>query len=110
MTETSEITRPILLFLQRLPHIIVWRANVGRRGKILFGRPGQGDISGLLAPLGRRVEIETKTPAGELSDRQKAFRSDILAMGGVYVILLSLQDAVAWARSEGLIRCLLRKS
>lgn len=89
------------------PALRIWRANTGMgwfangeparktdRGAypVCFGTPGQGDISGLVLPSGRRLEIETKFARGRQSDDQKSFQKMIENFGGVYVLARSLDD------------------
>jgi hypothetical protein len=72
----------------------VWRQNVGTlpayddRGKVRyvkFGPPaGAGDISGILLPSGRRIEIEVKVRGRKRTKAQVAWAQFILAAGGVY--------------------------
>lgn len=89
------------------PSLRIWRANTGvgwfangqparktDRGAyaVKFGTPGQGDISGLVLPSGRRLEIECKTERGRQSDDQKSFQRMIETFGGLYVLARSLED------------------
>lgn len=89
------------------PQLRIWRANTGvgwfANGQparktdpgaypVKFGTPGQGDISGLVLPSGRRLEIETKTERGRQSDDQKSFQTMIERFGGLYVLARSLDD------------------
>ena len=88
------------------PALRIWRANTGMgwfangeparktdRGAypVRFGTPGQGDISGLVLPSGRRLEIECKARTKQ-SDDQKSFQKMIVSFGGVYVLARSLDD------------------
>lgn len=88
------------------PQLRIWRANTGvgwfANGQparktdkgayaVKFGTPGQGDISGLVLPSGRRLEIETKAKTKQ-SDDQKSFQKMIERFGGLYVLARSLED------------------
>lgn len=88
------------------PQLRIWRANTGvgwfANGQparktdpgayaVKFGTPGQGDISGLVLPSGRRLEIETKAKTKQ-SDDQKSFQRMIERFGGLYVLARSLDD------------------
>jgi len=97
MSET-DIQREILAQLALMPGVFVWRQNsgamkVGRR-YIKFGLTGQADISGLLQG-GRRLEIEVKTKAGVLSLEQVAFGARINALGGLWFVARSVDEAIA---------------
>jgi hypothetical protein len=59
---------------------------------IKFGVVGQADISGIIYPTGRRLEIEVKTGTGKLSEKQKAFRDMIIHMGGLHIELRAVSD------------------
>jgi hypothetical protein len=89
------------------PQLRIWRANTGvgwfANGQparktdsgaypVKFGTPGQGDVSGLVLPSGRRLEIETKFARGQQSDDQKSFQRMIERFGGLYVLARSLED------------------
>lgn len=89
------------------PALRIWRANTGMgwfkdgeparktdRGAypVRFGTPGQGDITGLVLPSGRRLEIECKTERGRQSDDQKSFQRMIVSFGGIYLLARSLED------------------
>lgn len=60
------------------------------------GIDGQGDLSGLIAPNGRRIEAEIKADYAHGRDRQsivqQAFQKRIEAMGGVYLLV----ERVGW--------------
>lgn len=105
LSEANAITAGLLVELpKRYRNIRVWRNNrvktmaVGKGGKqrmISAGIDGQADISGIIGPFGRRVEVEVKAGSDRLSDAQKAFRSMILGLGGVYVEARSVEAGIA---------------
>lgn len=89
------------------PQLRIWRVNTGvgwfANGQparktdpgaypVEFGVKGQADISGLLLPTGRRLEIETKTQRGRQSEHQKRWQAMIERMGGLYVLARGLGD------------------
>ena len=59
---------------------------------IKFGVVGQADISGIMKPNGRRLEIEVKTGEGKLHDGQKNFKAMIEAYGGLHIECRSIAD------------------
>jgi len=88
------------------PRLRIWRANTGvgwfKDGEparktdkgaypVKFGTPGQGDISGLVLPSGRRLEIECKAKTKQSAD-QISFQAMIERFGGAYVLARSLED------------------
>jgi hypothetical protein len=92
----------------RHPRVRLWRANVGvgwyddkaqpcrktdpGAHPVKFGVRGQGDLSGIIMPSGRRLEIEVKTPTGRQSDEQRNFGAMITKFGGLYVLARSVAD------------------
>ena len=83
------IQNEILRAFGTLPHLRLWRANVGaaRIGNrlIRFGIPGQADLTGILAD-GRRLEIEVKSAAGRQTPQQAAFGRTIERFNGIYLL------------------------
>lgn len=97
----------ILLAWGAHPRLRIWRQNAGvgwfKDGKpvrrtdpgaypVKFGVPGQGDISGLFLPDGRRLEIECKAEQGCQSADQVAWQTMIERFGGVYILARSVND------------------
>lgn len=79
---------------ERFPNLKLWRNNRvdavaqnrdGSTRRIRAGINGQGDYSGIMGPMGRRVEIELKVGKDVLSQDQIDFRSMILGCGGIYL-------------------------
>lgn len=105
MTET-DLVASILLKFGSHPDVRIWRANVlvakDARGRVVrAGITGQADISGLLAPNGRRLEIECKAPHGRQTDAQRNWQSMIQSLGGLYVLARSADDVEAALRGAG---------
>jgi len=103
----AELQHEILKTWGARPELRLWRANVGvgwfAGGKparktdpgaypVRFGIRGQGDISGLLWPSGRRIEIEVKAPGGRLSEDQERWGAMIERFGGLVIRAWSLAD------------------
>lgn len=86
----------IMLYLGGLPNVRIWRQNTGKamlKGRMVqFGVPGQADLSGIIAPNGRRLEIEVKSATGRVRPQQKAFGAMIEKMGGVFVVARTVED------------------
>lgn len=85
--------------------MFLWRNNrfvgkaVGAGGKVRHvsaGIDGQGDLSGVIAPTGRRVEVEIKAEYGRGRDHQspvqQAFQRRMESMGGIYL----LAERIGW--------------
>jgi len=91
----KEIQNAILRTFGTLPHLRLWRANVGvaRMGPrvVRFGVPGQADLTGIL-PDGRRLEIEVKSSTGRQSPDQQAFQRIIERFNGLYILARSVED------------------
>lgn len=92
----AQIQQEILLYLGTRTDLRAWRSNagaaIGQRGLIRFGLQGQADISGLMLPEGRRIEIEVKTDRGRQSEQQRKFQRMIEKHGGLYVVARSVED------------------
>lgn len=61
-----------------------------------FGVPGCADVSGLMSPTGRRLEIECKSETGRQSEAQRNFQAMIEAMGGLYLLVRRVEDLYPW--------------
>ena len=124
---TNAITKKILLEIPRaFPGSRLWRANAGagvpygvireavrlltqgrvqeciayltRQRTVTFGIPGQADTSGILAPDGRRLEIEVKSVGDEMRPEQVTFREMVHRTGGIYVVAGGVDEAVERVR------------
>ena len=100
MTE-SLLQDQIRLALGTDPALCLWRNNIGhatmRHGaRVTFGvgGPGGADLIGCFR--GRFVAVEIKTPTGRQSPEQRQFQALVERLGGTYVILRSVADALAW--------------
>jgi len=90
----ADIQHAILDYLTLKRHF-AWRNNSGAfktdRGRFMrFGTPGSPDIFCL--SKGLLYGIEVKSPTGKLSDHQQAFKREMEAAGGVYLLARSLDD------------------
>lgn len=96
MTE-SHLVHSILEEFGALPSLRIWRANVivarTQQGRVIrAGVVGQADISGIMLPGGRRLEIECKSPTGKQRDAQRHWQAMIEKFGGLYVLARSTDD------------------
>lgn len=77
----------------------IWRNNRGTafRGTraVEFGIDGQADLSGVLKPSGRRLEIEVKRPGEGPNPDQIAFGKMIRESGGAWACVSSVEEAIA---------------
>lgn len=82
----------------------VWRNNVGvlrdSRGiPVRYGLAvGSADLVGLVAKTGQFLAVEIKTPVGRLSAEQKAWLETVRKLGGLALVLRSVEDAEAFVR------------
>lgn len=95
----SEIQVAIMQALAGAPRIRFWRNNTGsledRNGRrVNFGLVGSADLLGILAPEGRLLAIECKSPTGRQSPAQVAFGTMIERFGGVYILARSVADVL----------------
>lgn len=96
----SDIQRLIMLALSEAG-CVIWRNNSGclkdARGvpvRFGVGSPGGSDLIGI-APDGRFLAVEIKTPKGKATDAQLNFISAVIKKGGIAGIARSPADAVA---------------
>lgn len=82
----------------------VFRQNTGvaKYGKhtVRFGVPGQPDLHGIVAPVGRYFGVEVKGRSGRLSKAQAAYRDMMLSLGAVHVTARCVEDVWAVFREE----------
>ena len=107
MTPAAALTNELLLALTReLPQICVWRNNRidamavsrGKLRRVSAGINGQADLSGIIAPSGRRIEIEIKAGKDRQSPMQTSFEAMITACGGVYLICRNVPETLSAIR------------
>lgn len=82
------------------PRVRIHRNNTG----LFFTRTGRGvragvvgapDIEGIIAPYGRYIGIEVKSPTGRQRPEQVAYQRMTEAMGGIYILARSVADVDA---------------
>lgn len=88
----------VLAHINQIPGVEVWRMNTGgayvRGTWVSFGREGQADLAGLMAPSGRRLEIELKAKTGRQRDAQRTYQAMIERHGGLYILARTLREAM----------------
>lgn len=84
--------------------LTIWRNACGfdaaARQRYGIGNPGGADLIGMWTHADGRAQfvgLEIKTPVGRQSPEQKAFQALVVARGGVYAVLRSVEEAKAWA-------------
>jgi hypothetical protein len=102
----SDLQQAILREFGSRPDLRIWRANViaarTRDGRVVrAGIKGQADISGIMLPTGRRVEIEVKGAGGTLTREQERWRDMIRTFGGAHCVARSLEDVREFLKAEG---------
>lgn len=79
--------------------------RLGERLKRMGLRPGAGDLVFLLPPTGRAAYLELKNGKdGRQSAEQKQFELDVIAVGGLYALARTLDEAVTILKQWGAIR------
>lgn len=99
MKSEAAILSEILNAIGSRTDVRLWRQNTGvartRTGQVVrFGVPGQADLSGILMPSGRRIEIEVKSATGRQSEAQRRWQRMIEKFGGLYVLACSVDDVL----------------
>lgn len=91
----SGIQGAILDYLTRT-HVFHYRNNTGavktENRFIRYGAKGSPDIVCVIQ--GRYVGLEVKTPDGRQSDSQREFGTNLIAAGGFYLLVHSVQDVI----------------
>lgn len=102
MSEAA-LVRAIMQALNHLPGVRVWRQNTGAfqktyKGKthyVRYGTPGAADITGLVGPSGRRLEIEVKANEKlKPTAKQVAYGEMIKNAGGIWFWTWAIDDCL----------------
>jgi hypothetical protein len=97
--------RKVLGNPREYPDVGLFRNNVGvaetsHGTKIRFGLlKGSADLVGIFTRkdgVGQFIAAEIKTPMGRQSEEQVMWEREVIARGGSYVVLRSVEDARAW--------------
>jgi len=98
----TALVEAALLALGQLPDVFVWKnaTGAGRAMNnpdrlIRFGLFGSSDLFAIVGPRGRFLGLEGKTGNAVQQKNQKAFQRAVEAVGGVYVVFRSVDDALA---------------
>lgn len=106
----TDIVRACLDLLALYPRIDAWRQNTGamkgrykgKRWFVRFGISGQADISGIVKPGGKRIEIEVKQPGKNQTMAQLVFMDRIRKSGGIYLLVHSVEELQAGLDCHGI--------
>ena len=97
----SEIQAAIRAALGRLPDVCLWRNHVGQLTDVTgavhpFGLAvGSADLIGVLAPSGRLIALECKSPTGRLRREQRDWLAVVRKFGGFACVVRSADEALA---------------
>ena len=97
----NEVQAGIYQYLALRGDCFWWRQNSGvfspRPGAFIrAGKKGAGDILCCQAPTGRMVAIEVKrSKGGTVGPKQREFRDQLTAHGGLYIVARSIDDVRA---------------
>lgn len=96
MISTEKATQAAILDYLSFKRIFHWRNNTGAiktDGRFIrYGSPGSPDILCVMPPHGQLVGIEVKDVKGRLNENQVAFKEQLEAVGGRYILARSLDD------------------
>lgn len=67
---------------------------------IRVGLNGAADISGIVSPSGRRIEIEAKTGNAKQNESQINFQKMIERFKGIYLVARNVESAIAEFESK----------
>lgn len=94
------LVNEIMCALSKNKNIRVWANNTGVAKSLdderflKYGLVGSADITGIIGPHGKRLEIEVKTGNAQQSRTQRNFELMILSRGGIYILARSVLDAL----------------
>lgn len=71
--------------------------------KLKYGIPGETDLQGIIAPMGRFLAIEVKTGTGKLSDEQESYKAMIQKFGGLHIVARNVQQVLDELNSHSLV-------
>lgn len=96
----STIQNEIRWALGQRGDLVLWRNNVGvavnGSSRVVYGlAPGSADLIGILAPSGRFVALEIKTPTGKTTKEQELFLQLVRTRGGFAAVVRSVDEANA---------------
>ena len=94
-----DVLRAVRLAIGQLPDVVLWRNSSGVTnvdGRVMrFGLGvGSADLVGLLAPSGRFLAFEVKSPLGRTSRDQDLFLELVRRVGGFACVVRSVDDAL----------------
>jgi hypothetical protein len=103
-TPANIITARLLIEIPaQFPGIRVWRNNRvdvmaagsgGRMRRVQAGVDGQADITGIIKPSGKRLEIEVKAGKDRQSAAQVSYDAMIQDHGGIYLVARSVEQCL----------------
>ena len=97
MNAHTELVKDILREFGARTDLRIWSQNTGaartKTGQVVkFGIKGQADLSGVMLPGGRRIEIECKTGNATQTKEQIRWQAMIEKYGGLYVLARGVDD------------------
>ena len=91
----AEFGRVALAELKKLPGVMAWRVNSGRRGGVSFGGIiGAPDIQGIVGGHGRFFAVELKTMRGRTTPEQDAWHARAIERGGLVWVARTLDEVI----------------
>ena len=105
MNAETAIQEAVRLALGAEVDLVLWRNSTGQteewsaKGGVRHMRyglaKGSADLVGILAPHGRLVALEVKTPTGRVAPEQEQWLALVRRMGGFACVVRSVADARA---------------
>lgn len=105
--DESDLYQEIIDYIFCIGHYLYRNPSGGKR-ESRFGKKGQYDLSGIIAPFGRRLEIEVKKPKGKLSEDQVKYGNNIRKFGGLAFEAKSLDDVKIFLIEKGYVKDMYR--
>lgn len=103
MTETHDVTNPLIRAINKIPGCVARRQHAGAlRRNAHAGAGGWPDI--FVGVLGEAFFIETKVPGGKLRDNQKRMHEHLGRCGFAVYVVDSVKVGIALVRKRRLLR------
>jgi hypothetical protein len=98
MTPEGRLLRGIPKALRQESDVLIWRNTTGVTEhdgrRISYGLAlGWSDLVGIIAPSGRFLAIEVKTPQGHLTEHQGQFLERVRQRGGFACVVRTVEEA-----------------
>lgn len=90
----SDLMREAIREMKKIPMVMLWRCNAGRRAGIRFGEVGMPDVCGIVGKRGRFFGCEFKTDKGDTTPEQDEWHRKAVERGALIYVARTIEEAV----------------